>query len=121
MAVRRRRGPVRRPRAGGMAALAAAVAIAWAPGPAAATDYMQFATTESYLAAGDTVRDGYVAGLIDTLYALRAAPEGLDRCVAGMRLREVRALFDRWLRNHPGEWRYSLPSNFVAAVESMCR
>jgi hypothetical protein len=105
-------------------ALAAALAIAWAPGapgPPARADYVQYATTESYLAAGEAVRDGYVAGLIDTLYAFEAAPEGLGRCVEVMRLREVRAAFDRWLRNHPGEWRYSLPSNFVAAVESMCR
>lgn len=101
------------------AAAVTGAVIAAAAGPAR-SDYVQFATTESYLAATESVRDGYVAGLIDALYAFELAPAGLDDCVSVMRLREIRASFDRWLRNHPGEWAYSLPSNFVAAVDDLC-
>ena len=81
---------------------------------------MQFATADSYLAATDDVRDGYVAGLADTLIAFDLAPEWFESCTSRLRLREMRSAFDRWLLNHPAESRFSLPSNFVTAIDSYC-
>lgn len=84
------------------------------------TRYYQFATTQSYLAASETMRTGYVAGLTDSGLAFKIFPESTASCLSVMRLREIRAGFDRWLRNHPVEWRFSLPSNFAIAMRDLC-
>ncbi|NBC32750.1 MAG: hypothetical protein GVY13_08750 [Alphaproteobacteria bacterium] len=87
---------------------------------AQADRYYQFANTRSYLAASDTMRTGYVAGLMDAALAYGALPDATASCLAVMRLREIRSGFDRWLRNHPAEWRFSLPSNFTIAMRGVC-
>ena len=98
----------------------AALALLMLAGGPAQAEYIQFATADSYLAAADEVRDGYVAGLADTLIAFDLAPEWFQSCTSRLRLREMRSAFDRWLRNHPAESRFSLPSNFVTAIDSYC-
>lgn len=82
--------------------------------------YYQFATTRSYLSASESMRTGYVAGLLDGALAFGLLPEATASCLTVMRLREIRAGFDRWLRNHPAEWRFSLPSNFTIAIRHLC-
>ena len=99
-----------------------AMAISMAPMAAKGSDlrYFQFATTQSYLAASEDVRTGYVAGLLDVFLAFDMMSQSTKDCVSVMRLREIRAGFDRWLQNHPVEWRYSLPTNFSSAMHGLC-
>ena len=82
--------------------------------------YFQFATTQSYLAATEDLRNGYVAGLLDTIIALGPVQSPIPGCIETMRLQDIRADFDLWLRNHPVEWRYSLPTNFLIAIRGFC-
>ena len=82
--------------------------------------YFQFATTQSYMAASQDLRTGYVAGLVDAFLAFGLVPQSTRDCIAVMRLQEIRANFDRWLQNRPVEWRYSLPSNFSSAMHNLC-
>lgn len=82
--------------------------------------YYQFANTRSYLSASDTMRTGYVAGLLDSGLAFDLFADATASCLSVMRLREIRAGFDRWLQNHPVDWRFSLPTNFIVAMRDLC-
>ena len=77
--------------------------------PPVPAQYVQFATTEIYLAADEAVREAYIAGMVDTLLAHNLAPDWLSECVSTL-----------WLRTHPLEHRFSLPTTFVTAMERYC-
>ena len=104
----------------GGAALIAATVIGSKPVTAQDETYAQFATTGSYLDASDELRDGYVAGLVDAIIAFDLLDRSTIHCVSAMRIREIRSHFDLWLRNHPVDWRYSLPTNFRRAARRFC-
>ena len=89
-------------------------------GPAPA-QYVQFATTETYLAATEAVREAYIAGIVDALLANEIAPDWLSDCIVSRRLRELRSGFDLWLQANPVEQRFALPTTFVTAMERYCR
>ena len=82
--------------------------------------YVQFATTETYLAATEPVREAYIAGIVDALLANQIAPDWLADCIVSRRLRELRSGFDLWLRANPTEQRFALPTTFVTAMERYC-
>lgn len=90
-------------------------------GAPAAAQFIQYGTTRNYLAASEAVRNGYVAGLLDSLYVHGLMPRTLHDCTATLRLAQIRELFDTWLRNHPTQANYSLPSTFTVALEQACQ
>lgn len=121
-AVRAFRAGVSRPP---LRALALCLSLLWCaigPAPVLAQDgrYSQFATTQSYLDAPENLRNGYVAGMLDTVIAHGIGEHPINSCVLSMRLQDIRADFDLWLRNRPVDWRYSLPTNFLVAIRGFC-
>lgn len=115
-------GAARVTRAG--AAIAAAVlgmGIGLGPNVPAMAQFIQYATSRNYLAASESVRNGYVAGLLDSLYVQGLMPRPVHDCTATMRLGQIRELFDTWLRNHPSVASDPLPSTFPRALEAACQ
>ncbi len=104
-----------------VAALLAGLGLATAGGVPASAQFIQYGSARNYLAAGVAVRDGYVAGLLDSLYVHGLMPRNLYDCTATMRLGQIREIFDTWLRNHPTQQSFSLPSTFTIALEQSCR
>lgn len=83
--------------------------------------YLQFATSASYLAAGSSIREGYVAGALDTLIALDQAPDWLVPCIGTMRISDIRETFDDWLERNRPQRIFSVPTNLVVALDEACR
>ena len=89
---------------------------------AAAQDgYLQFATSASYLAAGSSIREGYIAGALDSLIAFDLAPEWMVPCVGTMNVSDIRETFDDWLERNRPQRIFSVPTNLVVALDEACR
>lgn len=104
--------------------LVVAFIVLWMGGPrvALAQDgYLQFATSTSYLAAGSSIREGYIAGALDSLIAFDQAPGWLVPCIGTMSIFDIRETFDDWLERNRPQRMFSVPTNLIVALDETCR
>lgn len=82
-----------------------------------------------YLALPAEARSFYVAGLMDmvnfldfvmTEQARKALVEQARRCVGNLSADELRNMVDAYVRSEPANLRYSMASNFTAAIVTRC-
>ncbi len=99
----------------------ALIVLGMAPDRPASAQYTQYANARSYLAAGEAVRNGYVAGLMDSFHANGLMPPELAACTAPLRIGQIRAIFDGWLEERPAQWSFSLPTLLIDALHQGCR
>jgi hypothetical protein len=85
-----------------------------------------FLTGYDYRQSGEAIRDGYVMGLFDGFLASpifggsQNALQKLNSCVGNTNSTELRAMFDRYIDNHPEQWNLAAGAVFYNLFNSAC-
>jgi len=106
-------------------ALVAAIAIAWNPTAPVGIPH-GFLTGNDYLQEPDTQRQGYVEGLVDGLFMSPAfgADEAVvlrfKACTQPMKSPQIKAIFEKYLRDNPQIWHDDAQVLFWQAMIQAC-
>jgi hypothetical protein len=107
-----------------LAALAFLVA-AWDPTAPVFFEH-GFLTGGDYLQISETERHGYAMGLLDGLFASaiiggdHAVIARIKSCTLGMKSNQIMAIFDKYLRDHPGIWHQDADIHFLNSLSDVC-
>lgn len=85
-----------------------------------------FVDGSKYLQLNEFAQNAYIAGAADVFCFLANAnnPEKMaqlfDKCTDGKSARQIHAIVDKHLKEHPENWHYSMASTVFVAVKNTC-
>jgi hypothetical protein len=80
---------------------------------------IKYYSGQDYLDLDEGMRGTYTAGAIDALSATNLLP-WLDKCIEGWKLGQVKAVLDKYFKDHPEKWNSGAAGQLPFAVARVC-